>query len=61
MINNILWNDISSSTKEDFENYEKDLRDLGWCLSCQGYGQNGSNSLACSTCKGTGKFDHEEK
>lgn len=41
--------------------YEKLLRELGWCLSCQGYGQDwGSEEGAdCEVCQGTGKIKAE--
>jgi DnaJ-class molecular chaperone len=40
--------------------YEKELRRLGWCLSCQGYGQNMGDGSPCKACQGTGKITNEQ-
>jgi hypothetical protein len=39
--------------------YEKELRRLGWCIDCQGYGQDWEDGSNCKNCNGTGKFSYE--
>jgi len=44
----------------DDGSYEKELRRLGWCIDCEGYGQDrGEPPLDCKNCNGTGKFSYE--
>jgi len=43
---------------DDSKEYEKDLRNLGWCLECQGYGQSWDDGSPCIHCNGTGKFEY---
>ena len=40
--------------------YEKELRRLGWCLTCQGYGQDYGDGSPCQDCDGTGKHTINE-
>lgn len=35
--------------------YEEELRKLGWCIPCQGYGQNWEDGYSCKGCNGTGE------
>lgn len=44
----------------DSQEYEKELCSLGWCLDCQGYGQDLSNGSPCQNCNGTGKYSYEK-
>jgi hypothetical protein len=45
----------------DVAKYEKELRAAGWCLPCQGYGQNWDDGLPCSSCGGTGRSKYRKK
>jgi DnaJ-class molecular chaperone len=40
--------------------YEKELRRLGWCIDCQGYGQDYGDGSPCKKCSGTGKCFYED-
>lgn len=51
------WENIECSTPEDFKQYEEELKALGWCLSCQGYGQDHGDGSSCKECNGTGKVE----
>lgn len=42
-----------------FEEYRDELKSLGWCIECQGYGQNPSDGSVCVECNGTGKKDYK--
>ena len=44
----------------DKEKYEEELKNLGWCLECQGYGQDWDDGSACKNCNGTGKYTYED-
>lgn len=44
----------------DPQEYEEELHSLGWCLDCQGYGQDWGDGSPCQNCNGTGKYSYEK-
>jgi DnaJ-class molecular chaperone len=40
---------------DDSKEYEKELRRLGWCIPCQGYGQSWDDGSVCVHCNSTGR------
>lgn len=49
-----MWLEMSSF--KDMKDYENELKALGWCVECQGYGQDHQDGSDCQECKGTGKL-----
>ena len=56
---NIIDWEIHLHDPEEDRKYEDELKRLGWCLMCQGYGQSWEDGSACGECLGTGFFNHK--
>jgi DnaJ-class molecular chaperone len=50
---------IEAMSEEDHKKYEEELCALGWCLECQGYGQDHGDGSPCQKCNGTGKTQEQ--
>jgi hypothetical protein len=57
---NLSGNEIYQHDSEEDKKYEADLKKLGWCLDCQGYGQSWEDGSECTKCTGIGTFDYNK-
>lgn len=46
---------ITESDPEESIKYKAELEMLGWCWSCQGYGQDHTTGVCCTDCLGSGR------